>query len=822
MDARRRLSVLGVVLWTVMAGRPAADRSAPGAIDATAQPAAAGQSGRVARTAPAREREHIIEGTKADDVLSGGDGDDWLFGLEGADVLRGGAGRDTIEGGAGDDALYGGPGRDVLDGGAGRDTLAGGEDNDFMDGGDDDDLLDGGPGDDDIDGGDGDDVLNGGPGDDVLSGGDGNDVIGGGDGADRLFGRDGDDRLSGGPGDDLIDGGDGRDTLDGDDGHDTLDGGENDDVLRGGAGNDTLKGESGNDILLGGAGNDTLMGSRGDDSLDGGEDHDTIVGGDGGDTLYGRGGDDVLIPGTGSDVVNGHSGDDLIVVRAGDVPGGELELIDGGGGTDTLILNGFPPVGDRPSSDGDHTLIDPATAGTYRLVSVEHLQHAHLFTNVGTTETARASFVFVNPSLSSASARIMFFAHDGAALPQQIGGTTPSGQPFTVPAHGRVRFAVSGPAQAARGSALVLSDQPLGGFVETTLSDSGPAGGGEARLVDSFMIPVARSKAAATETGVAVFASTVPSNVKLTLHRMNGEEVSTASQGAAEIAVPANGHRLVFVGDLFAFAGDEFEGTLTVEGGIDRPQDGGPLAAIGLQRDKTGIVSFPVVPVSPAIAGAAFHFASLPVGGEHRTTITLVNPSPTTRARGTMSFFDPDGQGRAVAWSGQRAAAAVPYEIAPLGSAVFSAPAGGPVRPGAARAVSREGVVGAVAHLASGTTATFRAGPSEVGNGFIAPVNRDRATGVNTSIALSSTQSAVTVTLVLTDSRGTEVAGGRAQAQLAANGALLQTLDALFPKADLSDFQGSVTVRPEGGAVALAVTQSGPGGVTALPVVPLR
>src|SRR5688500_8594253 len=73
-----------------------------GALEQAAQKPAPTQGDRPAtRTAPPREREHIIEGTKADEVLEGGDGDDWLFGYEGNDVLRGGPGRDTLDGSPG-------------------------------------------------------------------------------------------------------------------------------------------------------------------------------------------------------------------------------------------------------------------------------------------------------------------------------------------------------------------------------------------------------------------------------------------------------------------------------------------------------------------------------------------------------------------------------------------------------------------------------------------------------------------------------------------------------------------------------------------------
>ena len=107
------------------------------------------------------------------------------------------------------------------------------------------------------------------------------------------------------------------------------------------------------------------------------------------------------------------------------------------------------------------------------------------------------------------------------------------------------------------------------------------------------------------------------------------------------------------------FLGDEFEGTMTVEGGIDpRPEEGGPLAGTGLHRDLvTGNVTpFAVIPVAPQSSAPTAHFASFPVGGDYQSAITLINPSSITPTRGTLALLDPAGQPRAIAVNGQAAA----------------------------------------------------------------------------------------------------------------------------------------------------------------------
>ena len=781
-----------------------------------------------------RSRANVLEGTEAGDTLDAGKGDTWLFGRAGDDVLRGGAGSDTLDGGDGDDRLAGGPGGDVLDGGAGLDALRGGEGNDTMDGGDDEDTLDGGAGNDDLDGGDADDILRGGAGDDAIVGGDGNDVLAGGDGADRLFGRDGSDTLSGGPGDDVVEGGDGSDSLDGEGGNDTLDGGDGADFVRGAAGDDVLKGQAGSDVLSGGPGNDTLLGSRGDDFLDGGDEHDTLLGGDGQDVLSGGPGDDWLLGGLGADTVRGGAENDLIVLRAGDVPAGENELIDSGAGHDTLILNGFThstlPALSLPGPR-DSSLSDPITGGSYHLAGIEQVRYAHLFTHIGTSENRAASFVFINPSTAGASTgRIAFFNDDGTALPLSIAGE--AAQPlfaFTVPPLGRVAFEASAPDPLVQGSGQVLSDRPLSGIVQWSPADLGPVGAGEARLLDNFIVPVLEDHATGLSTGVVIVSSTVASRIKLTLHRPNGKEVSTQSQGAVEIDMPPHGRRVVFVREMFRDLlpniGD-FQGTMTVEGGIDRPQDGGSLAAIGIQQGaRTGeFATFPVIPIGSLPATRTLHFATFPTGADHLSSIVLVNPSAAERAKGTVAFFDEIGQDWPVAVNGRSPAVTRSYDIRPLGSVVFKTSAGGPLRVGSARAQTAAGVVGAVLRLASPTAGTVNTGPSGVFEGFIAPAQRQRATGLNTQVALRSTQSALSLALVLRNAGGVEVREGRAQLQLPANGRTSRTLDELFPNADVDNFQGTLTVTAEGGTVAADVTRVGgdSGGRTVMPVAPLQ
>jgi Ca2+-binding RTX toxin-like protein len=85
--------------------------------------------------------------------------------------------------------------------------------------------------------------------------------------------------------------------------------------LFGGEGNDALTGSTSADELDGGAGDDILRGRDGDDSLFGGPGNDNLFGDRGVDGHFGGDGDDQLIwlPGDGSDLIEGQGGSDTLL-----------------------------------------------------------------------------------------------------------------------------------------------------------------------------------------------------------------------------------------------------------------------------------------------------------------------------------------------------------------------------------------------------------------------------------------------------------------------------------------------------------------------------
>lgn len=267
--------------------------------------------------------------------VTGGIGDDIIIGGAGADSLFGGGGADVIIGGQGDDQIGGGAGIDRLDGGLGNDRY-------FVDRPEDLVFEAVGEGRDTVvsqgagfylyanvenlelapEAGNGfgvgnelDNAITGNSGSNLLIGGGGQDTIRGGGGADSIFGEAGDDQLFGDAGIDYIVGGAGRDTIDGGDNPDSIYGGDGDDILNGGFGFHT-------DILVGGDGNDQLNGST-----SGFGDYDLMDGGAGDDTYIVDTPDDLTFEAVGGGI-------DTVIAQ-----------IDGGGyylyaNVDNLVLNG--------------------------------------------------------------------------------------------------------------------------------------------------------------------------------------------------------------------------------------------------------------------------------------------------------------------------------------------------------------------------------------------------------------------------------------------------------------------------------------------------
>jgi Ca2+-binding RTX toxin-like protein len=357
----------------------------------------------------------VINGTNGNDNLNGTAASDTLRGLDGNDNLFGGFfGDDLLDGGNGNDTatylgfsnninasletnkatFFGGSGTFIgienLIGGNNQDVLTGNAFNNQIDGSFGNDEISGRAGDDRLIGGAGFDTLKGELGNDNLRGGDDTDLLEGGDGFDFLAGDKGNDTMIGGSGDDnfqWVDG-DGSDLIGGDSGRDNLlfNGsiaqGDNINLTQSGSNIvlqrtnlvpvtltttgiesfNAINGLGGDDVLTvsnlgvasgvgfiqftGGDGNDRLNTNNVTPNIDssGGNGNDVLNGGNGNDSLSGDRGNDVIVGGNGNDLIKG--------AESGNLGRGEIDVLVGGAGRDTFVLDNFYDDGNI-IADGD-------------------------------------------------------------------------------------------------------------------------------------------------------------------------------------------------------------------------------------------------------------------------------------------------------------------------------------------------------------------------------------------------------------------------------------------------------------------------------------
>ena len=640
--------------------------------------------------------------------------------------------------------------------------------------------------------------------------------------------------LTGDESDDMLRGGAFDNVFEGLDGNDLLDGGTGDDTLRGDADNDFLIGGDGQDTLEGGSGDDTLLGGPGDDTLSGGPGMDLLLGGEGADVLFGGEANaepqgsrnaplespatsgittDTLVGGPGTDNINGSDEDDVILLRKGDVDAGETEQIDGADGHDTVVLNGFT-TGNVDLAGAN--LSDPTTNGAYALSNVEQIQHSGFFAQIGNGAGLTSSFVFTNPSsVNAVGGSLLFSGDDGNDLNLGLEGEAAASQrDFNIPPLGSFELDTDGAGDLTPGAARVLGDLPVGGVVRFSIPGLGIAGVGNSLLVDSFMTPVVRDTETGLSTGIAIHNNGPAATVRMKLNRLDG-----TFQRTALVELPANGHVAKFVEELFPTL-EDFEGSLTVMGDL--------LAATALQlgNDPGEFTTLPVVPISPATLPGPVYFSHFGNGAGLLSSVFLLNPSEEDRAKGNLTFLGDSGIALSVGVNGEDPATQFPFDLPPQGGAVFTTDGEGDVVGGSAQVTVDEGVVGGVLRFTLPGAGIAGVGSSEPLTGFIIPVRRDEAGGLNTGISISSTGMALTSSLTLRDLNGNAVAGGMANLNLTANGHKADFLDVLFPGADTSNFGGTltVTVVTPGATIAGTALELGSelGQFTTLPVTALE
>ncbi|MGI8784468.1 MAG: Kelch repeat-containing protein [Acidobacteriota bacterium] len=220
---------------------------------------------------------------------------------------------------------------------------------------------------------------------------------------------------------------------------------------------------------------------------------------------------------------------------------------------------------------------------------------------------------------------------------------------------------------------------------------------------------------------------------------------------------------------------------------------------------------------------AQAHFAQFANGEGWSSAFVLTNPSATTVAAGSLSYFDDQGRPHLISTGGQTPAASTPFVIQPLGNVTISTNGIGPLLAGWARVSCNVPVSGVIKFTAPGLGITG-VGASAALSRFIVPVTRSVAGGSSTGLAVAAVAAPVTLNMSLRNRDGEPIAGAQISVDLPSGGHLSRFVEELFGAADTSEFDGTLVVSVAGGDVVATAIQLGrrPGDFTTLPVAALR
>lgn len=224
------------------------------------------------------------------------------------------------------------------------------------------------------------------------------------------------------------------------------------------------------------------------------------------------------------------------------------------------------------------------------------------FAQIGVGTGLTTEIVLTNPSeLNEAPATIKSLNDDGDPFPVVVAsignerfplgeGVPVSSIDVTIPAKGSVSVLLTGGGPPVAGAAVVESTHNLGGVARFTIEGIGTSGVGATIPLNRFIVPV---RFGAINTGIALHNSNdALRGYTATLQDKTGEQLGITSS-----ALAANGHRALFIDELFGNVNFEempdFVGTLILDFGLNKMV--GTALELGTQPGQ-----FTTLPVTPA------------------------------------------------------------------------------------------------------------------------------------------------------------------------------------------------------------------------------
>ncbi len=496
-------------------------------------------------------------------------------------------------------------------------------------------------------------------------------------------------------------------------------------------------------------------------------------------------------------------------------------------------------IPDAPAFDFDHDNkpdpglpFSPAVAGPAN-PPADYWLHFSQFANG--SQFFSQIFLFNLDTKNTASAEVTIRKQDGTLFPVTLNGVSLSGQnTYTIPAGGLRILKTNGQGTLAVGSVSVKSNRPLAGVV-TYQNPAGAAGvGASPKIGSGFIAPMYRSVASSIDTGVAVMnLEGTPVTLLSELYDTTGKRVGKIGS----ISVPANGQKAFMITN-YSWEGyniDNFEGMLKIT-------SNGNLGATVVQTrpgeyatqpvvpnlNPTGVVSALVLPdaLASPLATAQDHklyFAQFANGAAGSASIVsklfLFNQDALGAANATIYARGDNGVLLPLTLNGQVTTGQMNVTVPTNGLKVVTSDGKGTVVAGSVTVASDRAISGTLVYGSSFGSAGVGAS-RDISQGFIAPMETNSASQVDTGIALMNpNETAINLNFDLCDLDGTRLSGAVESVPARGHKALFLRQFNWSPARNLDNFQG--LIRELGGSkVAATVIQTRPSQYMTMPVAP--
>ena len=477
----------------------------------------------------------------------------------------------------------------------------------------------------------------------------------------------------------------------------------------------------------------------------------------------------------------------------------------------------------------------PADTHTGELTIVSDVRERHTldFAHFANGSSITSDLVFINVAPYPIRPVIYFFDQEGHQIAadsvvdvtgdveiHEDGGLTVR---TDLESLGELTISTHGRGELVTGSARIVSDGRIGGVLRFNSPTIGVAGVGSGSPLQDTIFPV-RRQAGGINTGAAI-RNLAEKPIRVSCGLMQNGVV----QEEAEIPLGANGQTAQFIDEMFPRTDtSDFLGSVRCSA---PPEASFVGVALEMDFQNRVFTTLPMVPVSQMGTqdSTQLYFAHFANGSSITSDLVFVNVAsePILPA---IYFYDKGGElmpPASVVDVGEDlqvqtdGALTVRMPVPPLGELTISTHGRGDLVTGSVKFVS-DGLVGGFLRFDSPAIGVAGVGASEPLNAATFPARRMEG-GINTGAAIRNLgEEAIDVTCqLMQDGRILE----DNEILIPANGQTAQFIDEMFPRADTSDFVGSVRCSAPGAGKFTGIALEMDVGnriFTTLPMVPAK